>query len=116
MMSVMAGAPIGLKRGNAPGGDLQILPDHLGHEIVELGFVPPTQPLVGLGGVADQEVDLCRAEIARVDFDQDTTIGAIDASLLDAIPNPLDVDSDSAKCLFYKAAHAMSLSGRENVV
>ena len=44
--------------------------NHLLHQFVKAGFMPPTEPMLCLGGVADQEVDLGRTEIASVNLDQ----------------------------------------------
>ena len=43
--------------------------DHLFYQLVKGCFVPPAEPLVRLGGIAEQEIDLSGSEIARVDFD-----------------------------------------------
>jgi hypothetical protein len=46
----------------------QICRNHLLHHGIKAGFVPPAQSLTGLGGVAEQKVNLSRAEIPRIDL------------------------------------------------
>ena len=49
------------------------------HQLREAGAVPPAQAGMGLGRVAQQVVDLERAEVARVDLDQELAGAAVDA-------------------------------------
>ena len=53
--------------------------NHLLHQIVEAGFMPPAEPLTRLGGVADQEIDLGGTEIAGVNLDQHLPRAGVDA-------------------------------------
>jgi hypothetical protein len=44
--------------------------NHLLHKVVEADFMVTAEPLPCLGRIVEQEVDLTRTEIARIDFDQ----------------------------------------------
>ncbi len=59
----------------------EVVADHLGAEILPLGLVDPAELLPRLGRIADQQVDLGRPEIARIDLDQHTAHGIQDLML-----------------------------------
>ena len=58
--------------------------DHLLGERLEGDLGRPTQELLGLGAVADQQVDLRRPEVLGVDLDEDAArVLGVDADLVD---------------------------------
>jgi hypothetical protein len=63
---------------------------HLGAQLLPVVCVNPAELLLRLGRVADQKIDLGRAEVARIDFDQDLAGLAIAALLLGAFAAPPD--------------------------
>jgi len=75
----------------------------------------PAEFLTRLARVAEQAVDLGRAEIARVDFDQRSAVG-VDARFVDPLLAPFEIDADPAKRLLDEAADAVGLAGRQDVV
>lgn len=65
--------------------------------------MPPTEPVLRLGGVAEQQFDLGWAEIARVDLDQAAPgLGAI-ALLVHALAFPAQRDPMSTNAHSKKA-------------
>src|SRR5450631_1746060 len=78
--------------------------DHLLHQLVEAGFVPPAEPLMCLGGIAEQEVNLGGPEIAGVDFDQHLPRACVDALFIDARAAPFDAPAYIGEGLFSKLA------------
>src|SRR5262249_4744406 len=73
---------------------LEVARDHFRNELAEAGLVGPAEFLAGLARIAQQEIDLRRAEIARVDRDQDLAGLAIHALLLGSGTTPGDLASD----------------------
>src|SRR5690606_17177490 len=67
---------------------------HFAHQLAEAGLVLPPQPGARLGRVAEQEIDLGRTEIARVDLDQDVAGFGVDALLLHTLAAPRELAAD----------------------
>src|SRR5258708_36721945 len=64
--------------------------DHLLDEIRKARLVAPAELLTRLSRIAQQQVDLGRTEISRIDLDKDLSGLGIDPSLVDAAPPPAD--------------------------
>src|SRR5262245_45261395 len=64
---------------------------HLRHQLLEAGLVLPAELGVRLGGIAQQEINFGRAEIALVDLDDDLAGLLIHALFLDALALPGDL-------------------------
>lgn len=96
--------------------DLEIVGDHLVAQIAHRGLVRPTETGVRLGRIADQKLDLGRAEIARIDFDTILAGRPIPALLLDAPALPLKRDADVLEGPFDEFAHFRGLAGGKLVV
>ena len=77
---------------------LQIEIDHLLNERLEAHLRGPPQLLPSLSRIAEQRVDLGRAEIARVDLHDDSPIGGVSPYLLHTVPAPLDVHAETRAC------------------
>src|SRR5262249_11001815 len=86
------------------------------HQLRECSLRLPTELLPRLAGVADQEVDLGRAEIARIDPYHDLAALAVDAGLLDALAAPLDAAADLGKGEFHHLADRAGLAGGKHEV
>src|ERR1039458_8082002 len=96
--------------------DLQILPDHLGDERVNVCLVAPAKLLPRLARITDEEINFRRPKIAVVDLNQDAAVGGVNSLLVDSFTPPVNIDADLPKRLLDKTAHRMGLAGREDVV
>jgi len=65
-----------------------IVIDHLFDEAVEAHAMPPAERLPRLAGIADQEIDLGRTEIARIDLDQHAVRARFDTFLIHTFAAP----------------------------
>ena len=65
----------------ARAGDLEVCLDHLAHQLVEAGLRPPAQLRPAPSCVAQQRLDLGRAEVARVHLHEHAAAAAVDALL-----------------------------------
>src|SRR4051794_16494649 len=79
--------------------------DHVVDERLERGAVHPAELLPRLGRIADEELDLGRAEIAGIDHDAGLSVLLVDAALLDAAAGPFDLAPDARKRLLDELAH-----------
>src|SRR5262245_18659881 len=80
----------------APHG-VEVCVDHLAHQLVERGGVPPPEFFPRLGGIAEQPLYLGRPEITRVDLDQDAARRGLDPPLVGAAAAPFDAAADMRK-------------------
>src|SRR5262249_13897256 len=94
----------------------QIGSHHLPDKVLEAGLVAPAELGPGLGRVAMQIVDLGRAEIARIDRDQDLAALGVDALLLGAGAAPGDLAADLGEGDLDELAHGMGLAGGDDIV
>src|SRR5215470_12475569 len=85
--------------------------DHFRNEIRKARLVAPTEPLVRLARIAEQNIDLGRTEVARIDFDQGLSGFGVDPDLIDAGAMPGDPTADVAERALDKFAHRMFLAG-----
>src|SRR5580704_2926436 len=76
---------------------LQVRLDHFADKFVKSYGGLPAKPLVCLARIAEQGIDLGRAEIAGIDLDQDLAALGIDARLLEALAPPGDRPADMRK-------------------
>jgi len=78
--------------------------------------VAPSQAVARLRGITQQQINLCRAEIAPVDGDEDIAGTRIDPLLLHAAANPLDVSPDTSERDIDKFANGMRFSGGQHII
>ena len=76
----------------------------------------PAQPVVRLGRIADQQIDLGRAEIARIDRDADRAGGGVYSRLVDPLAAPLDRNADLGEGQLDQFAHRVGLAGGQHIV
>ena len=70
-----------------------------------------------LAGIADQEIDLGRAEIARIDLDQRSCrMSASTPISSHALAAPVDLAADLGEGQLDEVAHRMRLAGRQHVI
>ncbi len=79
------------------GGELEVVIGHEVDELAEAGGGNPAELLFRLRGVAEEQVDLGRTEVARVDLDQSAAV-AVDPAFGDAAPLPPQLDAGSSCC------------------
>lgn len=89
--------------------------DHLLNKSIELDVALPAELLVGLGRVAEQELDLGGAVVGGVDTDTDHTL-LIDTNLLLSSALPADGLASSLEGLFNKLTDSVHLTGGEDKV
>src|SRR5215469_11370437 len=94
----------------------QIVHDHLGHELAEAHLVLPAELASGLGRIPMKIVHFRRAEIARIDGDQDLAGLGVHPLLLGSRTAPGDLPADLAEGKLDELAHRMGLAGRDHVV
>ena len=98
-------------------GDLlEVGRDHLLDQIGEGRARAPAQTLARLARVAQQVVDLERAEVARVDLDQDLAGAAVEPLLLDALAPPDDLAAGLGEGELDELAHGVGFAGRQHPV
>src|SRR6185312_11687156 len=90
--------------------------DHLLHELGEARLRLPAELLPRLARIADQHIDLGRAEISRIDPHQGLAGFAIDAGFLDALAAPLDRAADFGEGELDELAHRARLAGGEHEI
>ena len=71
--------------------------DHFFDEIMESRFVRPTEFFMRLGWVANQQIDLGRAEIPRINLDENIAGIFIAADLVDGRAFPGNLATDFSK-------------------
>mmetsp|Transcript_10309 Transcript_10309/g.32597 ORF Transcript_10309/g.32597 Transcript_10309/m.32597 type:complete len:337 (-) Transcript_10309:231-1241(-) len=72
--------------------------NHLFAELLHRDLGHPAELLLGLGRVSDQQLDLGRPEVLRVDPHQDARlVRRVDADLVDALALPLDGDAHGGR-------------------
>ena len=76
----------------------------------------PAEALLGLAGIADQQVDFCGTEVARIDFDQALAGAMAIALFIDVLSVPLDADVYILECPFDELAYLRGLAGGQHVV
>src|SRR5690348_16387220 len=90
--------------------------DHLGNQLLETGLVAPAEPLPGFLGIAQQQVDLGRAVIVRVDRDQAFAAAVAQAAFVGARSRPDDRPADTTERPLDELAHRMRLAGGKHIV
>ncbi len=76
----------------------------------------PAQDLLRLAGIAQQQVDLGRAEIPGIDLDQQLAGLGVHAFFFDILAAPGDLASGFGEGEFDEFAHRMGLAGGEHVI
>src|SRR5581483_11544735 len=102
--------------GDLQPGLAQIARHHLLHQLRKACLRPPAEPLPRLAGIADQQIDLGRAEIDRINPHHRLAGLPVDAGLLDAFAAPFDAAADLGKSELDELAHRAGLAGREHEV
>src|SRR6516164_2495048 len=97
-------------------GDLKIASHHFLDQLGEAGFRFPPEFLPSLAGIADQDVDLGRAKIARIDAHDGLAGLFVDARLFDPLAPPLDVAADLGESELDKLAYRARLSRCEHEI
>jgi len=79
-------------------GRLEVGSHHLLHKLIERHFTLPAQHFLGLGRVSVQELDLRRAEVARVDAHNSLAGLLVNANFIDtrSLPSNLDIDTSES--------------------
>mmetsp|Transcript_18202 Transcript_18202/g.27028 ORF Transcript_18202/g.27028 Transcript_18202/m.27028 type:complete len:261 (+) Transcript_18202:28-810(+) len=93
--------------------------DHLPNKLIERSLGYPTNLLLGLGGVSEQELDFGRTEVSGIDLDKDTRfVLSINSDLINGSggSNPLDGCSNNLEGLLDKLTDSVRLSSCKNVV
>src|SRR5246127_1318555 len=97
-------------------GDFEIDSHHLPDQLGEAALRLPAEFLTRLAGVADQEVDLGRAEICRIDAHHGLAGLAIGAGFLDPLAAPLNAAADLGEGKLDEFAHRARLAGRQHEI
>src|SRR5262249_38249620 len=85
-------------------------------EIRKARLVAPAELLTRLSGIAEQDVDLSRTEIPRIDLDEDLSGLGVDPGLLDACASPGDPAAHMAEGELDEFAHGMLLACGQHIV
>src|SRR5262245_59240069 len=97
------------------GDGLTVGLDHLRYQLLERRPVAPAEPLVRLGRIAQQLVDLGWTEIARIDADEHLAVAAIDTDLVGAAAAPLDPASNMRERELDELADGMALARCQHI-
>lgn len=89
---------------------------HLGHQVVETRGVSPAQFVPRFAGVADEQVNFGRPEIARVDPHKRITGLGIDTLLGPALASPDDPTPDNRERPLNELSYWVRLARCENVI
>src|ERR1043166_5944551 len=95
---------------------LQIACDHFLHELPEARLRLPAELLPRLARIADQQIDLGRAKISRIDPHQCLAGFPVEAGFLDALAAPLDRAADFGEGELDELAHRARLAGGEHEI
>src|SRR5579863_1718852 len=96
--------------------NFKVARDHLLDEVGEARLRLPTELLERLRGVADQEIDLRRAEILRIDANDGLAGFPVDTGFVDALAPPLDRAADFLERQFDEFAHRTRLAGGQHEI
>src|SRR5665213_2922525 len=105
-----------LSIGGLPPGGNKIARDHFLHELDERRFRLPAELCTRLGGVADQQIDLCGAEIHGIDANQRLTGFLVDACFVDPLTAPRDHAANLGQGQFDEFAHRAGFAGRQHEI
>src|SRR5579871_2769496 len=94
----------------------EVLGHHLLAELSPVGFVRPSEALARLRGVAPQNLDFGRPEVARIDLDEHTAILGVHALFVAVRAPPGDLDSDLSESVRREIADERRLAGRQHIV
>src|SRR5215467_4906750 len=95
---------------------LEIVHDHLGHQLAETHLVLPAELRPGLRRVPMKIVHFRGTEIARIDGHQHLAALGVDPLLLGSRATPGDLPADLGEGELDELAHRMGLPGRDDVV
>ena len=76
---------------------LEVRTDHLADELAKACLMPPSEPLMRLGRIPNQEIDFGWSKIRRIDPHHNLTAAPIDPGLVDALAAPFDSPMISPK-------------------
>src|SRR5262245_27881014 len=76
----------------------------------------PAELFARLAGIANQDVDLGRPEVGRIDRDQDVAALAAMSLFIDPLAVPFDGTADIVEGQLDELAHGMGLARRQYVV
>ena len=79
-------------------------------------LMPPAEPLMRLGRIANQEIDFGWSKIRRIDPHHNLAAALIDPGLADACAAPFDSPIDLAEGEFDKFTHRMSFPRGQNEI
>src|SRR3979411_1107152 len=95
---------------------MHIRVDHQLDELLELRRWLPTEQTRRFTRIATQELDLSRAVIPRIDFDEDAAALSIAAALGFPRPLPAQLHASARERHFRKLAHAVRFAGGDHEV
>lgn len=90
--------------------------DHFPDQFREACARLPAQFAPRLAGVADQLIQLARAEITRIDPDQRAPAVRIDAGLIQPLALPAYINAGAGERSRDEIPHAAGLAGRQHIV
>src|SRR5260221_6443127 len=96
--------------------DLEVARHHFRDHVLEARRMRPAELLLGLARVAEEEVDLGRSEITRVDADQCLSRRAVHPHLFASRALPGEGTADITEGDLDQFAHGMRLAGREHEI
>src|SRR6478752_8352586 len=91
--------------------DRAVVLDHLRDQLLEAGAMAPAELGERLGRIAEQQVDLGRPAIGRIERHQDLAGALANAVLVEAAARPPDAAVDLAEGELDELAHRVGLAG-----
>src|SRR5262249_20858036 len=85
-------------------------------QLLERGLGRPAEPAPRLRGVALEDVDLGRPEVARIDLDEHAPGLRVRPLLFQPLPAPGELEAGAAERALAELAHRVGFPGRDDVI
>src|ERR1700674_2905344 len=89
---------------------------HLPHKFIKPYLMMPTKLMACLAGIPNQDINLGRPKVSRIDLDQHLPARLVDALLVGRAASPDNRAAHTNKRLFDEFANRMALASGEHVV
>lgn len=89
---------------------------HLCHHLCDRIFSSPAESCLCLGGITEEEVNLCRTKVSRIYLYEDSSCLSIVSLLFDSTSPPLYLCTDFSKCPLDKLPDTVGLTCRKDKV
>src|SRR6266542_3522059 len=99
-----------------PGRRVQIRIGHQVGQLFESDLRRPSEPPPRLGRIALEVIDFGRAQVSRIDLDEDLTCLCVDSLLVEAAPPPDELEASPSKRAVAEFTHRVRLACGDDIV